>query len=76
MSLCPHSFMSHSHRWMTMMTPGRLLLGLLVLNVVLASPTRRARQAELDNYDVDLENLDQDNLEYYDELIDEPQVGK
>ncbi|XP_072528987.1 epiphycan [Salminus brasiliensis] len=53
----------------------RLLLGLLVLNVALASPRRFARQVELDNYDVDvdLDNFDLDNdLDYYG--IGEPQI--
>ncbi|KAL7882446.1 hypothetical protein SRHO_G00001040 [Serrasalmus rhombeus] len=66
---------SSRQRGMMMMVPGRLLLGLLVLNVVSASPTRHSRQVELDNYDVDINNLDHDTFEYYDELIDEPQIS-
>uniref|UniRef100_A0A3B4DFB4 Epiphycan n=1 Tax=Pygocentrus nattereri TaxID=42514 RepID=A0A3B4DFB4_PYGNA len=64
---------SSRQRGMMMMVPGRLLLGLLVLNVVSASPTRHSRQGELDNYDVDL-SADPD-IEYYEELIDEPQFS-
>lgn len=64
----------HSDRWMIMMMPCRLVLGLLVLNVVLASPPRYTRQVEPDNYDDDLDKVD---VEYYDELTtDEPEVGK
>uniref|UniRef100_A0A3B1JFU5 Epiphycan n=1 Tax=Astyanax mexicanus TaxID=7994 RepID=A0A3B1JFU5_ASTMX len=62
-------------RMMKMMGPCRLLVGLLVLNMVLASPRRYARQAEPDNYDVDvdLDNFDLDNdLDYYG--IGEPQI--
>jgi len=58
----------------------RLTWGLLVLCVVAASPPRYARQAELDNYDDDNNNVDidlnkegGDFYEYYDE-IDETQV--
>ncbi|XP_053506009.1 epiphycan [Ictalurus furcatus] len=58
---------SRRQRWTIMMTPCRLVLGLLVLNVVLASPPRYTRQVEPDNFDED--------LEYYDDLTtDEPEI--
>ncbi|XP_055761437.1 collagen alpha-2(I) chain-like [Salvelinus fontinalis] len=59
-----------------------LILGLFVLNAVVANP-RFARQVELDtydsaNYDVDLENLNLENRDVYDFedglTIDEPQI--
>lgn len=59
-----------------MMMPYRIVLGLLVLNVVLASPPRYTRQVEVepDIYDEDFDKVD---VEYYDELTtDEPEVGK
>ncbi|KAF4079870.1 hypothetical protein AMELA_G00183280 [Ameiurus melas] len=63
---------SRRQRWTIMMTPCRLVLGLLVLNVVLASPPRYIRQVEPDNFDEDLDNMD---IEYYDELsTDEPEI--
>ncbi|XP_030640684.1 epiphycan [Chanos chanos] len=61
----------------------RFVLGLLVLEMVVASPRRFGRQVELDtydsnNYDVDIEDLNLKNREdydYYDGLtIDEPQI--
>ncbi|XP_026778594.3 epiphycan isoform X2 [Pangasianodon hypophthalmus] len=56
---------------MIMMMPCRLVLGLLVLNVVLASPPRYTRQVEPD-YDEDFDKVD---VEYYDELTtDEPEI--
>lgn len=62
-----------SDRWMMMMMPCRLVLGLLVLNMALAFPSRNTRQADPDNYDEDLDKMD---VEYYDELsTDEPEVG-
>lgn len=60
----------------------RLVLGLVVLKAVVASP-RFSRQVDLDsydsaNYDMDLENSNlenQDNYDYEDVLtIDDPQV--
>ncbi|KAM9467924.1 epiphycan isoform 2-T2 [Clarias gariepinus] len=57
---------------MMMMMPCRLVLGLLVLNMVLASPARYTRQVEPDNYDEDLDNVD---VEYYEEMTtDEPEI--
>lgn len=65
---------------MTMLV--RLVLGLVVLKAVVASP-RFSRQVDLDtydsaNYDEDVDNLNPetpDNYEYEDELtIDDPQV--
>ncbi|KAG5845985.1 hypothetical protein ANANG_G00144950 [Anguilla anguilla] len=59
------------------------LLGLLILRVSVAAPSRQTRQEELDtydsaNYDVDLDNLNLENHDIYDyddELtIDEPQI--
>nr|XP_055046733.1 epiphycan isoform X2 [Misgurnus anguillicaudatus] len=49
-----------------------LVWGLLVLYVVAASPTRYARQAELDNYDVDLNR--HHDFDYYNG-VDEPTIG-
>lgn len=60
----------------------RLILGLLALKVVMASP-RFSRQADLDtyestNYDVDLDNFNLENHDSYDYedslTIDDPQV--
>ncbi|KAF7693833.1 hypothetical protein HF521_007586 [Silurus meridionalis] len=52
---------------MIMMMPCRLVLGLLVLNLVLASPPRYTRQVEPDNYE---------DVEYFNELTtDEPEKG-
>ncbi|MCJ8742990.1 hypothetical protein PDJAM_G00088570 [Pangasius djambal] len=59
-------------RWMIMMMPCRLVLGLLVLNVVLASPPRYTRQVEPDNYDEDFDKVD---VEYFEEMTtDEPEI--
>ncbi|XP_062373878.1 epiphycan [Sardina pilchardus] len=58
----------------------RLVVGLLVLKVAAASPTRHARQVELDtydsnNYDVDINLENTDVYDYYDGVtIDEPQI--
>ncbi|XP_048124767.1 epiphycan [Alosa alosa] len=58
----------------------RLVVGLLVLKVAAASPTRHARQVELDtydsnNYDVGMNLENQDVYDYYDGVtIDEPQI--
>ncbi|KAJ8381621.1 hypothetical protein SKAU_G00023990 [Synaphobranchus kaupii] len=61
----------------------RFLLGLFILRVSVAVPSRQSRQVELDtydsaNYDVDLDNLNLENHDIYDyddELtIDEPEI--
>ncbi|KAB5541937.1 hypothetical protein PHYPO_G00085700 [Pangasianodon hypophthalmus] len=68
---CRTIWESGRQRWMIMMMPCRLVLGLLVLNVVLASPPRYTRQVEPD-YDEDFDKVD---VEYYDELTtDEPEI--
>ncbi|KAK3544771.1 hypothetical protein QTP86_026777, partial [Hemibagrus guttatus] len=68
---CRTIWKSGRQRWMMMMMmmiPCRLVLGLLVLNMVLAFPPRNPRQADPDNYDEDLDKMD---VEYYDELTTE-----
>ncbi|KAG7320527.1 hypothetical protein KOW79_016380 [Hemibagrus wyckioides] len=69
---CRTIWKSGTQRWMMMMMPCRLVLGLLVLNMVLAFPPRNPRQADPDNYDDDLDKMD---VEYYDELTtEEPEI--
>ncbi|XP_051974627.1 epiphycan [Xyrauchen texanus] len=54
-----------------MMAMQKLVWGLLVLYVAAAPPPKYARQAEQDNYDVDLDN--QDVFDYFNG-VDEPQI--